>query len=160
MSEFEKKAEEAVKEVEETFDELKVQAELAKEEAEEKEADLKDEVEASLDNAKQAFEEKKDDLKVQAELLREEAEEKTADFKDKAGAAWDNFRHDASGSVAGAASKVTELNEDFKKSEFGQAILGEDGKFDKEDIDRLTEKAKEAVSEAADKVKGLFAKDN
>lgn len=43
----------------------------------------------------------------------------------------------------------------FKNSEIGKAIFGEDGKFDREDVERLSESAKSAVKDAADKMKGL-----
>ncbi len=50
--------------------------------------------------------------------------------------------------------KATELNEDFKKSEVGQKVLGEDGKFDKEDAKRLADAAKEKGKGVLDYVKG------
>ena len=51
-------------------------------------------------------------------------------------------------SAKGAADKaVTSLKSTF---------LGEDGKFDKEDVDRLADEAKAAAKGAVDKVKDMF----
>lgn len=52
------------------------------------------------------------------------------------------------------AKKAEELNEDFKASEVGKKVLGEDGKFDKEDVDRIAAKAKETGKGVVDYVKG------
>ncbi len=43
-----------------------------------------------------------------------------------------------------------------RNTELGKKILGEDGKFDHEDIERIAESAKSAVKGAADLFKGLF----
>ena len=57
-----------------------------------------------------------------------------------------------------AKVKVDETVEKIKESDLGKNVLGEDGKFDKEDVDRLAEGAKKTAKEAVDKVKGLFNK--
>ena len=134
-----------LKNVGEKIDELKEQAELAKEELEEKLEDSKEEREADWDNAKKAFAENLDEAKLQATLAKEAAEEKLADWKEKADPALNNF-------VKDAKVKAGDLGEDFKNSEYGKKILGEDGKFDMEDVKRV-------AGEAADKIKDIFKKD-
>ena len=52
----------------------------------------------------------------------------------------------------------TNLTQEAKDSKLGKAVLGDDGKFDKEDVERLTEGAKEAVKDVVDKAKELFNK--
>ena len=54
----------------------------------------------------------------------------------------------------------------FKASSVGKAILGEDGKFDKDDLNRIKDGAVDAAKNAADaakgainKVKDMFGKD-
>ncbi|MBQ3372342.1 MAG: hypothetical protein IJG40_04310 [Oscillospiraceae bacterium] len=47
------------------------------------------------------------------------------------------------------------LFDKFKNSEVGKVVLGEDGKFDMEDIERLAESAKSAIKDAANKLKDL-----
>lgn len=136
MSELEKKVEE-----------LEVKAELAREEAEEKLADLKDDVGAAVDNAKEAVEQKIDEAAVQAELAKEEAEERFADRKDEVGAALDNF-----------VNAAKDIFENVKESEAVQYAKGEDGKFDGEDVKRIAGDAVEAGKNLFNKAKGLFSK--
>ena len=51
------------------------------------------------------------------------------------------------------------LNENFKNSGIGKSLLGEDGKFDKDDLSRIGGQVKDAAASAADTVKGMFKKD-
>ncbi len=44
----------------------------------------------------------------------------------------------------------------LRSSELRQTVLGEDGRFDLEDVERITESAKSAVKNAVDRLKGLF----
>jgi len=53
-------------------------------------------------------------------------------------------------------SDIDRLATEAKESKLGKAVLGEDGKFDKEDIDRFADGAKAVAKEAVDKVKGLI----
>ncbi len=53
-------------------------------------------------------------------------------------------------------ANVDKAVEQFKESKAGKTVLGEDGKFDKEDIERLTEGAKTAVKNAVDKAKEIL----
>ena len=138
MSEFKKNLEEKVGEILE-------QADLAKEVIEEKLADTKDKTGAAYDNVLHSLEEKKDEFKLQAELGKENAAGLFADLKDKAEPTLDN-------ALKNAKIKVGDLGEEFKNSEYGQKILGEDGKLDSEDVKRV-------ANEAVDKIKGIFKKE-
>ena len=51
------------------------------------------------------------------------------------------------------------LFDKFKNSEVGKVVLGEDGKFDKEDVDRLTASAKDAAENVVNTVKNFFNKE-
>jgi hypothetical protein len=62
------------------------------------------------------------------------------------------------GAATEVKEKAGEAVEKLKESNLGKSVLGEDGKFDKEDVERLAEGAKEAVKGAVDKVKDLFNK--
>ena len=62
------------------------------------------------------------------------------------------------GAATEVKEKAGEAVEKLKESNLGKNVLGEDGKFDKEDLDRLTAGAKEKAGQAADKVKDLFNK--
>ncbi|MBQ1788023.1 MAG: hypothetical protein II004_03720, partial [Erysipelotrichaceae bacterium] len=58
--------------------------------------------------------------------------------------------------AAKAKEEAAKFGEKAKESSVGKAILGEDGKFDKEDADRLANQAKEAGKGLIEKVKSLF----
>lgn len=53
---------------------------------------------------------------------------------------------------------VKRLADKAKESKVGKAVLGEDGRFDKEDIERIVEDTKKSAKEAVDKAKKLFQK--
>ena len=53
---------------------------------------------------------------------------------------------------------IERMAQNAKDSKLGKAILGEDGKLDKEDFKRISEDAGEAVKGTVDKVKGIFKK--
>ena len=53
-------------------------------------------------------------------------------------------------------SDVERLKDEVKDSKAAKTVLGEDGKFDKEDVDRLADEAKAAAKGAVDKVKDMF----
>ena len=53
---------------------------------------------------------------------------------------------------------VRRLADKAKESKIGKAVLGEDGKFDGEDVERIAEGTKNAVKEAVDKAIELFQK--
>lgn len=53
---------------------------------------------------------------------------------------------------------VRRLADKAKESKIGKAVLGEDGKFDSEDVERIAEGTKNAVKEAVDKAIELFQK--
>ena len=52
---------------------------------------------------------------------------------------------------------IDRISQDVKESKAGKTVLGEDGKFDKEDIERLSGDAKAAIKNAAGKIKGMFS---
>ena len=49
-----------------------------------------------------------------------------------------------SGNLNEVKTKVDDTVEKMKDSKAGKAVLGEDGKFDKGDVDRLTQEAKDS----------------
>lgn len=51
---------------------------------------------------------------------------------------------------------IERISQEVKDSKVGKAVFGEDGKFDKEDIERLTKEAKAAVEDVVDKAKKIF----
>ena len=58
------------------------------------------------------------------------------------------------------------MGEDFAGTKVGKALLGEDGKFDMDDVNRIKDNAVEAAKSAVDaakgaveKVKGMISKD-
>ena len=53
-------------------------------------------------------------------------------------------------------TEETDIVEIIKNSDFGKAVFGNDGKFDGEDIKRLSEEAGNAIKEGIEKVKDLF----
>ena len=52
--------------------------------------------------------------------------------------------------------KETGVVEKIKRSDLGKTFLGDDGKFDREDIKRLSEEAGSIIKEGMEKVKSLF----
>ena len=150
-------------EIKEKLDELEVKGELAKEEAEEKIEDLKDDVGAAIDNVKEEVEQKVEEAAVKAELAKEEAEEKIEDLKDEAGAAADNTKKEleekASKVVEDIKNAAKDIGEDLANSSAGKAVLGEDGKFDGEDVKRLAGDAVDAGKKLFGKLKDLVSKD-
>ena len=50
------------------------------------------------------------------------------------------------------------LGDEFAETKVGKAIFGEDGKFDKEDVNRIKDNAVEAAKGAADAAKGAVDK--
>lgn len=103
------------------------------------------------------------------------AEERTEDLKDHIKTITDNIKTKAD-EAANAFMKselgiellgedgkfdsedVKRLADKAKESKIGKAVLGEDGRFDKEDIERFAEDAKKTAKEVADKAKELFQK--
>ena len=54
---------------------------------------------------------------------------------------------------------VDRLTDQFKETKVGKALLGEDGKFDGEDLQRIGGNLKEAGEKAVEKVKELLDKE-
>ncbi len=51
---------------------------------------------------------------------------------------------------------IDEVIEQFKGSKTGRTVLGDDGKFDREDVERMSEGTKTAVKDAVDNAKKVF----
>ena len=62
------------------------------------------------------------------------------------------------GTAAEVKEKAGEAVEKLKDSKLGKNVLGEDGKFDKEDAERIAKKAEETGKKIVDKVKDLIGK--
>lgn len=52
---------------------------------------------------------------------------------------------------------IDRISQEVKDSEVGKTVFGEDGKFDKEDVERLVDGAKAAVKDATEKIKGMLS---
>ena len=84
------------------------------------------------------------------------------DIKAKVDNAVEQFRESKTGkTVFGEDGRfdredLDRISQEVKASKAGKAVFGEDGKFDKEDVERLTEGAKTAVRDVVDKAKRVL----
>ncbi len=100
-----------------------------------------------------------DNVKKGLNDLGSKASELAGAAKEKAVEAADKFKEsDLGKSILGEDGKFDKddaqrLAQDLKDSKVGKAVLGEDGKFDKEDVDRITADVTEKAKGLIDKVK-------
>lgn len=53
-------------------------------------------------------------------------------------------------------AKETDIIEAIKNSDFGKTVFGDDGKFDGEDLKRLSDEAGNAIKEGIERIKDLL----
>lgn len=97
--------------------------------------------------------------------LKEQAQEAFEKVKEAGTSVAEKFKDSSAGkAILGEDGKfdkddLTRIGNDLKESKVGKAILGEDGKFDKEDATRIVEDIKVGAQETFAKVKDIFNKD-
>ncbi len=82
----------------------------------------------------------------------------TNDVKEKADKVAQEMKQTANKIGDELREKASDASDAFRESSLGKSVLGDDGKFDKEDLKRLANDAVDASSEAINKLKNLFKK--
>jgi hypothetical protein len=144
-----------VDQLEDLNDSLKVHEQEVKEKVASSNVELKLEGMPAMEEAKQAFEKKygkKEDEKIELKLessqefikAREEVKKKY-DFDSTEMKTGYDLKQKAADLAEKAKTKAGELGEKVKSSEAGKAVLGDDGKLDKEDLKKMGKSIKDEI---------------
>ena len=143
---------EKVEDVKEFVEDIPVQAELLREEAVEKFEDTKDALDAARDNLVREMEAK---VAQEKEALEEHVVEPIIDKVEEVKENIEDTVENQFVSEEALRAKLTDKVSEVKTNlnEVKANIVGEDGKLDKEDVDRLSKEIVEKVQTSTEKVK-------
>jgi hypothetical protein len=158
LQEAAQQAEEAREKLHQSLEDLN---ETLKNDAGEKVADASSGVQLTLkpneayQKARQEVKEKYGTDKKQTEL-KDQVSDKFAKARKEVSETFGDLKETAMGVGAKIGEKSREAAEKFKDSGTGKALLGDDGKFDLDDVGRIGSGILEAGEKAVDKVAGII----